>query len=218
MIASPDSREPQSRILDAAEALFARHGYDGTSIREITRSAEVNVAAVHYHYGSKEAVLRAVTDRVAGPISTRRTALLEQAIIAAHPDAPTLEQLLDAFVRADVEMLLALQDRGPTVAWFLGRTYADQTPWIQEMAGDQFREADAFYPLLAAALPHLTPDELTWRMRQVVAVIVHQFATWPADGMDEAAAATVLARLVTFLAAALRAPQPADANRGGADR
>jgi AcrR family transcriptional regulator len=48
-------------ILDAAERLFAAHGYDAVSVREITRDAEVNVAAVHYHFGSKEAVLRGVT-------------------------------------------------------------------------------------------------------------------------------------------------------------
>ena len=209
-----DSAQPgsaQDKILNAAEELFARHGYDGTSIREITRLADVNVAAVHYHFGSKESVLRAVTDRIALPISRRRSALLEEATERALPDNPTVEVLLETFLRADIEMLLSLQERGPTVAWFLGRTYGDRTPWIQEMAAAQFSQATEFYPLLAAALPQVTPDELAWRMRQVVAVIVHQFSTWPPEGMDAATAEHLLARLVALLSAALRAP-------GGEDR
>ena len=212
MIESSNGTDSRCRILDAAEELFARHGFDGTSIREITRLAEVNVAAVHYHFGSKEAVLRAVTDRVAQPISTRREALLEQARASAHP--PSLESLLDAFLRPDIEMLLALHERGPTVAWFLGRTYGDQTPWIQEMAQSQFRQADAFYPLLAGALPNLSAEELAWRMQQVIAIIICQFATWPAVGMPEDEADGLVLRLVTFLAAGLRAPP---SPQGGTD-
>ena len=205
--------DTRSRILDAAEQLFAEHGFDGTSIREITRAADVNVAAVHYHFGSKEAVLRGVTDRVAEPISARRAELLSDAIEAASPGAPSVEMLLDAFIRADTEVLLDLQERGPRVARFLGRTYGDQTGWIQAMAGEQYSQAVAFYPHLAAAAPHLPASEIAWRMSQVVAVIVNLFATWPTTGIDRDAAEDLLNRLVTFLAAGMRAPAP-DAGGG----
>lgn len=195
----------RTRILDAAERLFARHGFDGTSVREITREAGVNVAAVHYHFGSKEAVLRGVADRVAGPIAARRTELLEAAVKAAASRTPTVEALLHAFVAADFEVLLALQERGAAVARFLGRTYGDQTPWIQEMAAEQYAQARDFYPHLAAALPALPAGELAWRMRRVVAVIVHLFATWPEAGMTPSEADLELRRHVAFLAAGLRA-------------
>ncbi|MEA2001225.1 MAG: TetR family transcriptional regulator [Actinomycetota bacterium] len=200
--------DTKSRILDAAEQLFAEHGFDGTSVREITRAADANVAAVHYHFGSKEAVLRGVTDRVAGPINARRRELLDATVTAAGPGVPSIELLLDAFVRADVEILLQLQERGPVVARFLGRTYADQTPWIQRMAQEQYAEASGFFPAMAVALPHLTPEEIEWRINKVVAVIVHLFATWPEDGMCEADAEVLLRRLVTFLSGGLRAPSP----------
>ena len=208
-----DTRDPEStrdRILDAAEQLFAEHGFDGTSIREVTRVAGVNVAAVHYHFGSKEAVLRGVADRVTEPIAARRAQLLDRAVAAG---SPTLEELLDAFLRADIEVLLELQDRGPKVARFLGRTYADQTDWIQEMAQQQFAQAREFYAHLAAALPHLGGDELAWRVRQVVAVIVNMFATWPEEGMSGRRAEKLLNRLVTFLAGAMRAPAPSSRGR-----
>jgi AcrR family transcriptional regulator len=200
--------DTRTRILDAAEQLFAEHGFDGTSIREITRVADVNVAAVHYHFGSKEEVLRGVTDRVAGPISDRRSQLLEAAVAAAKPENPDLRVLVDAFLRADVEILLELQERGPRVARFLGRTHGDQTAWIQEMAREQYSQADDFFPLIAAALPHLGEEELTWRMMQVVAVIVHLFATWPENGVTEEDAPALLDRTVTFLVGGLQAPQP----------
>ena len=207
--------DTRTRILAAAEHLFAVRGFDGTSIREITRVAGVNVAAVHYHFGSKEAVLRGVTDRVARPISVRRAQLLEAAVEAAGTETPGLETLLDAFVRADVEILLELQERGPWVARFLGRTYGDQTAWIQEMAREQYAQGEEFFPLLAAALPDLSADEIAWRISRVVAVIVHLFATWPEEGLSVEDAEVLVNRLVAFLAGGLRAPLPATADQTG---
>ncbi|HSJ44457.1 MAG TPA: TetR/AcrR family transcriptional regulator [Euzebyales bacterium] len=196
-----------SAILDAAEQLFALHGVDATSIREITRVADVNVAAVHYHFGTKEAVLRAVTDRVVGPMNTRRFRLLERAQDAAAPRPPDIDAVIEAFVRPDIETLMDLQRRGPTVAHFLGRVYSDQKPWIRRMAGEQFAEVgERFFPAIAVALPHLRPDEIAWRMAQVTALVVHTFATWPEAGMDAAGAERRIARLCAFITPALRAP------------
>lgn len=201
-----------SAILDAAERLFAADGYDATSIRQITRVAGVNVAAVHYHYGDKPAVLRAVTSRIVGPMNERRIRLLELAQATAAPAPAPLDAVLDAFVRPDLETLLALQRRGTTVARFLGRVYSDQTPWIREMTREQFAVVPArFYPAIAAALPHLARDEIAWRMSMIAAMLVHTFATWPVDGMDPATAERTVRRLVAFAAPALRAPAIDDA-------
>jgi AcrR family transcriptional regulator len=194
-------------ILDAAEQLFAAHGYDATSIREITRHAGVNVAAVHYHFGDKPAVLRAVTSRVVDPLNARRFRLLELAEATAAPDPPPLAAVMNAFVRPDIDVLLELHQRGPTVAHFLGRIYSDPTPWVRQMTAEQFAEAEQrFFPVIAAALPHLSPEELGWRMRRFAAVLVHTFATWPSDGMDDATADLTVRRLVNFAVPALRAP------------
>ncbi len=69
----------KDRILDAAEALFMTHGFEATSLRAITAAAEVNLAAVNYHFGSKEELFEAVLTRRLDPMNQRRVALLDDA-------------------------------------------------------------------------------------------------------------------------------------------
>lgn len=199
--------ETRDAILDAAERLFSEHGFDGTSIREMTRAAGVNVAAVHYHFGTKEAVLRAVTDRVVEPLNAQRFALLDAAVRHAQGD-PGVSAILEAFLRPDVETIQRFGRRGPAVARFLGRTYSDQTPWIQAMALEQFMAAESrFFPALARALPHLSLDDIRWRLQRVVAVIIHIFATWPDRPRSDVEADELVRDLVEFLTPALAAPR-----------
>lgn len=199
-----DTREA---ILDAALELFAAHGYDGVSIRQITGRAGVNVASVHYHFGGKEAVLRGVTDRVMGPLNDRRIELLATVLDASSP-AP-LERILDAFVRPDVETLVELQERGPTVAHLMGRVYSDRSDWIQAMAAEQFAPTrEHFLPAFRETLPHLDANELRWRLSNLVALIVHLFATWPDEGMTVAEADATVGRLIAFVAPGLAGPPP----------
>ena len=196
--------ETRSLILDAAERCFARSGYDGTSIRDITGDAGVNVAAIHYHFGGKEGLLRGVTDRVVVPLNRRRFDLLDA--LLAVTATPTVNQLVEAFVRPDIETLQQLSERGPSVARLLGRIYSDQTPWIREMTDAQFAEVgDRFLPVFAQALPALTAGELAWRMEQMVAVIVAVFATWPERGMSGDEAEELVRRLISFLSGGLKA-------------
>ena len=69
--------DTQQKILDTAERLFGEQGYAATSLRQVIAAAEVNVAAVHYHFGSKEDLLDAVVMRKAGPLTQERLARLE---------------------------------------------------------------------------------------------------------------------------------------------
>ena len=196
-------------ILDAAERLFAARGYDAVSVREITREAGVNVAAVHYHFGSKEAVLRGVADRFVDSLNARRAELLD-ALLRRDRD-PGIVSLIEAFVRPDIEVLLRLHERGPVVAHFLGRLYLDQTPWIREMAQEQFAPvATRYFPHLARAVPHLTESVLVLRMARFGVVLAHAFATWPADGLSEERAESMLRELVAFGAGAVSAPLEVD--------
>src|ERR1044072_1422355 len=91
-MAAPDTR---TQLLDAAEHLFAEHGFRGASIRAITDLAGANLAAVGYHFGSKAALLAAVARRVVEPINAAQSAGLDR-LLARTPD-PAVAELVAAF-------------------------------------------------------------------------------------------------------------------------
>ena len=199
--------DTRTAILDAGELLFAEAGYSGVSLREITRHADVNVAAIHYHFGGKEEVLRSVTDRIIGPLNQRRLGLLE-ATLRRNDPAP-IDEIMDAFVRPDIETLQRLSERGPATARLLGRIYSDPTPWIREMSATQFSEIRRLiFPAIGASVPHLDDESLAWRMERVTAVIVDLFLRWPEAGMTDAEAERTIGRLVAVFSAMLTVPEP----------
>jgi AcrR family transcriptional regulator len=98
----------KERLLDASEALFAERGFAGTSVREVTRAAGVAVSAANYHFGSKEALLRAALMRRIQPANARRFALLDQAVASGA----ALEDVLAAFFRPALELRAQAFSRG----------------------------------------------------------------------------------------------------------
>ena len=196
-------------ILDAAEATFAAKGYSATSIRDITNAAGVNVAAVHYHFGSKQGVLRGVTDRIVGPLNARRFHLLDASLRVADPSP--IERLIEAFVRPDIESLQSLEERAPTVARFLATVYRDPSPAIREMAADQFADVRGrFFPAIARSLPGLAPDDISWLMRRATTIVIDLFAEWPQGGISADEAHRTIDWTVRFVSAGITACAEAD--------
>src|SRR5271166_5893361 len=95
----------KTRLLDTAERLFAQHGIEATSLRIITREAGVNLAAVNYHFQSKEALLHAVIARRLEPVNQRRLAMLDACEATAGNGPLPPHQVLDALLRPVLEML-----------------------------------------------------------------------------------------------------------------
>ena len=202
--------DTRARIIGAAERLFAEGGEEATSLRAITREAGVNVAAVHYHFGGRDQLLRVVLDRLIGPLNARRLQLLNEAE-TRHRELVPADVLLRAFLRPDLEVLTELRAREVQLARFVGRAYTQPSPAVAGFMEAQFQQvSDRLFPLLEVALPEVDPAELRTRMRLVVAVVTVLFATAaPAgeasllgtDDVDEQ-----LDRLVAFLAPGLAAP------------
>src|SRR5919199_6351467 len=90
----------RERVLDAAERLFAEHGYQATTLRMVTAEAGANIAAVNYYFGSKQALLAAVVHRVIGPVAEERRRRLEA--LEADGD-PSVEALVDAIIAPMLE-------------------------------------------------------------------------------------------------------------------
>lgn len=211
--------DTRRRILDAAERHFAKHGIDRVSLREITRDADVNIAAIHYHYGSRDGLVRAVLDRVVVPLNRARIELLDHAHDVRGSGPLPLDVVLDAFIRPDLEILEDLREtRRTAVARFLGRTYGQPTPIIQQIIGEQFSAVgDRFVDELSRSLPHVPRGEIEWRLMSVVGVLVSLFAQTTPDGVpgrfDPGDVDGTLVRVIAFVAPGLSAPAPAKPKR-----
>src|SRR5712672_2244917 len=94
--------DTKQKILDTAERLLGEQGYAATSLRQVIAAAKVNVASVHYHFGSKEDLLDAVVARKAGPVTVERLARLDRVEAAAGP--LDVEKVLEAFLMPTAEM------------------------------------------------------------------------------------------------------------------
>jgi AcrR family transcriptional regulator len=97
----------REQLLDAAERLFARRGFDATSVREITGAAACNLAAVSYHFGGKRALYRETFRRRLAAVRDERVATIARAMAAPGAD---LESVLTSFAQAFLAPLV--QDGG----------------------------------------------------------------------------------------------------------
>ena len=154
--------DTKERLLDVAEALFATKGVRGASLREITGTAGANLAAVNYHFGSKEGLLRAIVLRRAEPLNRERIRLLELGEQAAGENPPTVKSILHAFVAPVLEMGLT----HPHFPSLLGRVQIEN---LMHVVGEVFRNTfyetlQRFAQALERALPELPLAEIRWRL------------------------------------------------------
>ena len=121
--------DTKDRILDSAERLFADHGFAATSLRQITAAAEVNLAAVNYHFKSKEALLSAVIERRLGPINRRRMELLDEMEARSSNGQPDLKEAVLAFMRPAFEAKSAHCDEMKHFPRLMARVMAEPGEW-----------------------------------------------------------------------------------------
>jgi AcrR family transcriptional regulator len=209
-------RETQTRILDAAEELFLLHGFEGASMRMLTARAGVNLAAINYHFGSKDALIEAVLRRRLDPMNASRVAALDrlEAEAAGRPLDPAA--IIGAFVGTSLRMIEDARGGGRNFIRLLGRTYTDPDKRIRALIGQLYAPAmERYKAAFVRALPDLPADELVWRMHFMFGTLSYTLAATdtvqliagckPEDRYD---ARLLEARLTAFLAAGLLAPLP----------
>ena len=202
-MAPPDTR---TQLLDAAERLFAERGFRGTSVRAITDLAGANLAAVGYHFGSKAELLTAVARRVIEPITAAQAAGLDR-LLARTPD-PAVADLVEAFAGPMFDGMRAGDEGGARTSRLIVRILGDPAEEMRAWPGADHDEIrDRYLAAFARALPDLTPEELWFRIRGILAVA----AVDRVDVYNRPPVAGEAAKrwAITFLAAAMSAPPTA---------
>jgi AcrR family transcriptional regulator len=190
--------DTKQKILDAAERLIAEHGYAATSLRQIIAEAGVNLASVHYHFGSKEELLHELVGRKANPVNEKRLELLERLVAEAAPAPPSVERTLEAYLMPMAEAAT----RNPQFVKVMGRIMAEGLR--QSVAERNYKPVSArFFAEIRRALPDLPEDEFQWRLQFLIGSIVHTMC-----GCTEAGHAFEerVGYLIQFVAAGLNAP------------
>ncbi|MDF3011306.1 MAG: TetR/AcrR family transcriptional regulator [Burkholderiales bacterium] len=201
----------RTRILDAAEALFMQHGFEGTSMRQLTSRAGVNLAAVNYHFGSKDALIQAVFRRRLDPMNTARIAELAK-LEASGSLSP--ETIIRAFVGPSLRLVEDAKGGGRNFTRLLGRTYTEPSKTLRALIGQMYAPTmERYKTALERALPQIPKDELVWRMHFMFGTLAYTLAATdtvqliagckPEDRYD---AQLLEERLTAFLLAGLLAP------------
>ena len=212
LAAEATSADTKTRILDAAERLFVEHGFEATSLRQLTTAAGVNLAAVNYHFGSKEELFQAVLTRRLDPMNQERIERLEKLEREASGKPLSCEKILFAMLIPALRLARDERRGGKNFLRLLGRAYADPAPFIRHFLSQQYagmigRYKEAFL----RALPQLSRQELTWRLHFVMGALSYTLAGTDALKLFAQVTDTdndelLLQRLAPFLVAGLKAP------------
>lgn len=194
----------RQRILGAAEELFAERGFAGASLRQVTTAANVNLAAVNYHFGSKDNLIEEVFRRRLDELSRRRLERLAEVGAGA-----SLEALLDAFITPALE--LSQDHRGGSVFMrVLARAFAEHNTHLRKFLSENYGYVlKDFAAAFAGVLPQLDKEELYWRLDIAVGALTYAMADFGViqrrSGESERAHREQMARhLIQFTAAGLR--------------
>ena len=201
--------DTRTRILDVAEELFGERGLDRVSIRDITRNAGVNLAAINYHFGSKEDLIAAVFERRVVPVNEARLAALDTVEKSAGKKISKLEAILEAFIRPALQSSLKASKGGAAFSKLFGRCLSEPSPEVEALLKRQFEPlAERMHTVLKKALPHLSRSEIFWRMKFTYGALHHWLLTkdkFRPDWVEDVDVETQTQKLISFAAAGFRA-------------
>jgi AcrR family transcriptional regulator len=206
--------DTRTRILNAAEVLFMEHGFEATSMRAITTAAGANLAAVNYHFGSKETLIEEVFRRRLTWLNEQRLQRLDELEHAAAGGAVKPRLILEAFFGVALKMAADVEGGGRNFMRLLSRIYAEPSQFVRNFLAEEYAAVVVrFKAALCKALPDVPKEEILWRFHFMVGALSYALSGADAlnivNGMpldDEPEALS--ARLMSFLIGGLRAPLP----------
>lgn len=198
------------RLLEAAEELFATHGIDGASMRDITGAANTSLAAINYHFGNKEGLLRAIILERGQRLTEERIRLLKLVEQASGSQPPRV----DAVLRAFIEPVVHMKERHPHFPRLMGRVQMEN---LMHVVGEVFQHTFyeslmQFARVLHRALPEIPIEEIRWRLFFVIGSLhflccndeMIRVASSNAASFDSIASLTD--RLIDYAAAGMQTP------------
>jgi len=202
------------RILDTAEVLFAQKGFAETSLRAITSKAGVNLAAVNYHFGSKEALIQAVFERFLTPFSLALDAKLDEMEASGIPDTP--ENVLGIVFRLALGTHPEDPQRATIFFRLSGQAYSQPQSHLREYLHQHYSAVFArLQRHLQQAVPDVPPMELFWRVQFSLGAVIFTLSGMQslqsiskADFNMDASTADITKRLLPFLVGGIQAEVP----------
>ncbi len=211
---SAPARQPtKTRIVLATEMLFLQRGYEGTSLRAITTEANVNLAAVNYHFGSKEELFSMLLTERLDPLNSERAQRLDALKANGFHRDYGAEQIIATLFLPALSLARDVEKGGPDFLRFIGRAYADPSPFVRGLLHDRYAATNLkFKHAFAEVLPELTEHDLATRLSFILDAVSSTLASEDVrkviggiQSNAEADDTNLLAYLAPFLGAALRA-------------
>jgi AcrR family transcriptional regulator len=203
--------DTKQRLLDAAERLFAQAGFHATSLRAVTGAAGANLAAVSYHFGSKEGLMEAVIDRRLTPLNAQRTAALDAALAAAEAEGrrPAVHEILRAFIEPTLRFR---HGESCDFIALVGRMVSETDDTLRRIfvgRMEPFRQR--IFEALKLALPGVSEEILNWRLHFTIGTMAHTMFMvnkhpFPGEVPSEPDTEGLLDLLLPYVTAGMEAP------------
>ncbi|MGN6375382.1 MAG: TetR/AcrR family transcriptional regulator [Sphingomonas sp.] len=166
--------ESLKQILDAAEYLFSKKGFDGVTLRDVAQRVGIHTTLLHYYFEDKAALFRSVFERRAGVTSGMRMAALEQYEEEAG-DNPTVEGALHAFLDTDLDLYREGGEGWMNYAAFGARI--SNTPEGAELMDEYFDPVVLkLVSILKRALPDYSEEDIFWGYHFVTGSLMNTLA------------------------------------------
>jgi AcrR family transcriptional regulator len=156
-------------VFNTAERLFALHGFQNVSVRDITAEAGVNLASVNYHFGSKDALLFEIFRRRTAELNRERARMLHEAN-DRHGGSPPVREILAALFAPPLRWADPANDRRISVQ-FIIRARSEGAAQMREALQSDVSHLERFAAALKSALPALPPETVYWRLHFVLGML-----------------------------------------------
>jgi AcrR family transcriptional regulator len=201
----------RNSILDAGERVFALHGFDGASMRQIAAEAGVAQALLHYHFGTKEKLFEAVFARRSDAINAERERRLDRLFGPDGQGRPSLEELIEALFRPTMEFGHEGQG-GNMFSRILAATANADDERSRTLVGAHYDGiARRFIEAFRRVVPGLEPADAVWAYMFAIGVGMTMMAATGRPGRlsdgacDDGDVDAIMTRILPFISAGIQA-------------